>query len=226
MSERPVRRLVFGLGNPGPEYEGTRHNVGFDVLDVMARRAGVFFEGSRILDGYSGPRALACAYLEDLQALLVKPFTWMNLSGDAVLPLALWAGGGEVRPEELMVVYDDLDLAVGDLRIRPKGGAGGQKGMRSIVESLATDAFPRLRVGIGKAPTDAARHVLSRFLPDEQVLIDIAAEQACDAIDFWLRTGDLEKCMTRFHSRWKQDSDVEPSAPSDEPARKSEKEIE
>ena len=222
MSDRPIRRLVFGLGNPGSEYEGTRHNVGFHVLDVLARRAGVLFEGSQGLDGYSGPRTFACARLDD--ALLVKPLTWMNRSGDVVQPLALWAGGGTVVPEDLIVVYDDFDLPVGRVRIRPKGGAGGQNGMRSILTRLATDAFPRVRVGIGAAPTDAVRHVLSAFSPEEQILIDVAAEEAADAIAFWLETGDLEQCMTRFHSRWNQASDG--ARASEETARQSQKEIE
>lgn len=196
--------MVFGLGNPGPEYERSRHNVGFDVLDALARRAGVLFDGSRSLVGYTGPRALACAYWSELQALLVKPLTFMNRSGDVVSPLLRWAG---LEPQDCLVVYDDMDLPAGELRLRAKGGAGGQKGMRSILDSLATDAFPRLRVGIGRPPTDAVRHVLSRFEPGERERIDVAAEEACDALRDWLETGDIERCMTRFHSRWKGDSD-------------------
>jgi len=200
--------MIFGLGNPGPEYERTRHNAGFLVLDTLARREGLFFEGPRVLrdidpsTAYDGPAAFACAWLERFRAILVKPSTWMNRSVDVVSPLARWAGAA---PHDLMVVYDDLDLPVGQLRIRPGGGAGGQKGMRSILDSLATDALPRLRVGIGEAPTDAVCHVLSGFSADEEKRIDVAAQEASDALCFWLETGDLERCMTRFHSRWKQD---------------------
>lgn len=209
----PVRRLVLGLGNPGPEHEGTRHNVGFDVLDRLAARAGVLFDGSRILSGYAGPRALAVARWDELGALLVKPLTWMNRSGDVVPALLAWAG---LAPADLLVVSDDMDLPVGELRLRPKGGAGGQKGLRSILDSLATEVVPRLRVGIGRPPTDAVRHVLSGFDPRERERIDVAAEEACDALRDWLETGDLEGCMTRFHSRWR--------GGSDEPARQQGKE--
>jgi PTH1 family peptidyl-tRNA hydrolase len=197
----PVGRLVFGLGNPGPEYEGTRHNVGFRVLDRLATHEGLLFASARRLEGYSGPRDFRWARSFDPSALFVKPETWMNRSGDVVLPLARQAG---VEPDRILVVYDDLDLAFGALRIRPGGGAGGHNGVRSIIDRLGTDRFPRLRVGIGRARTDAARHVLSRFAPEEEEEIDVSAAEAVDALLFWLRSGDLERCMTRFHSRWNE----------------------
>lgn len=196
-----MRRLVFGLGNPGPEYAETRHNVGFLVLDHMALHEGLLFEGSRSLEGYGGPRALECARSHDPSALLVKPLSWMNRSGDVVGPIVRWA---RAEPADALVVYDDLDLPLGKLRIRPSGGAGGHNGMRSIIDSLGTDRFPRLRVGIGRSSTAAARHVLSRFSPDERVEIDISVAEAAEAILAWLRDGDVEGCMTRFHSRWNQ----------------------
>jgi PTH1 family peptidyl-tRNA hydrolase len=196
-------RLVIGLGNPGEEYEGTRHNVGFRVVERLARRAGVFFQSASALEGYRGKRRFRFARLDEPNALLVEPLTFMNLSGEAVAPLVEW---GAVRPEHMLVVYDDLDLAPFELRIRPHGGAGGHNGMRSIVESLGTDRFPRLRVGIGRPRTDAARHVLEGFHADELEELAIAVDEAADAILFWLESGDLEKCMTRFHSRWSQDS--------------------
>jgi PTH1 family peptidyl-tRNA hydrolase len=133
------------------------------------------------------------------------PETFMNRSGEVVLPIArfLWE---DVRPEDVLVVYDDMDLPVAGLRIRPHGGAGGQKGMRSIIETLGTDRFRRLRIGIGRPGTDAARHVLSRFDANERVEMDISVAEASEAILDWLETGDIEGCMTRFHSRWTQDS--------------------
>ena len=105
--------MVIGLGNPGAEYEETRHNAGFLVLDHLARRTGSFFEGSRLPDGYAGPGAFAWALWRELQALLVKPLTWMNRSGDVVAPLVHWAG---LAAQDLMVVFDDMDLPVGALR--------------------------------------------------------------------------------------------------------------
>jgi len=156
----------------------------------------------------------------------------MNLSGDVVArvarflqeprglaaPLPAAAGhspegeepeGEEEAPPDLshiLVVYDDLDLDLGKLRIRPHGGAGGHNGMRSIIECLASDRFPRLRVGIGRAGTDAARYVLRPFPPAERVEAEISVAEAAEAILDWLVSGDLEGCMTRFHSRWNQSS--------------------
>jgi len=202
-----VTRLVVGLGNPGPEYEKTRHNVGFEVLERLAGGKSLFQTASKLAksDGYVGPRGFQWARLEQPDAFLLKPETFMNRSGEVVLPVArfLWE---DIRPEDMLVVYDDLDLPLAGLRIRPHGGAGGHNGMRSIINTLGTDRFRRLRIGIGRPGTDAARHVLSRFDADEQVEIDISVAEASEAILDWLETGDIEGCMTRFHSRWTQDS--------------------
>jgi PTH1 family peptidyl-tRNA hydrolase len=194
-------RLVFGLGNPGREHEGTRHNVGRDVVEFLARREGLLFGPSLNLETYDGPGAFRCARSFDPEALLVEPETFMNLSGTVVAPLARWAEAG---PERLLVVVDDLDLPLASLRIRPHGSSGGHNGLKSIIESLGTDRFPRLRVGIGRSPTEAARHVLSRFTGAEREAMERAVAEAADALFFWLRTGDLEQCMSRFHSRWNQ----------------------
>jgi PTH1 family peptidyl-tRNA hydrolase len=205
-----LEKLVVGLGNPGPEYERTRHNAGFRVVDRVASRAGTFFQSARKLEGYEGPREFEFARLssrpgaipaESGTALLVKPAAFMNLSGAVVAPLAGWLA---LEPARILVVYDDLDLPLGKLRIRPHGGPGTHNGMRSIVERLATDQFPRLRVGIGPARTDAARHVLEEFTASEEGEIGVAVEEAADAVAFWIATGDLDLCMTRFHSRWNE----------------------
>ena len=196
-----VEKLVVGLGNPGPDYTRTRHNVGFAVLDRVARAEKALFQVASRLDGYMGPTDFSYAELRDRGAWLLKPESYMNRSGAIVAPVSRWHG---VEPEAVLVVYDDLDLPLGKLRIRPHGGPGTHNGMRSIVDELATERFPRLRVGIGAAPTDAARHVLERFTPAEQEVIDVALDQAADAIADWLRHGDIERCMTRFHSRWNQ----------------------
>lgn len=210
-----MTRLVVGLGNPGLEYEWTRHNVGFHVLDAVALHEGLLFRhahelkptargGSEELEGYRGPRALRLARSFDPDVLLVKPETFMNRSGDVVAPLAAWAG---VPPEGTLVVYDDLDLPLGALRIRPHGGAGGHKGMQSILERLGTDRFPRLRIGIGRPATDAARHVLERFSEGERVEVEISIAEASEAVLDWMLHGDLDECMTRFHSRWNPGDD-------------------
>ena len=198
-----VHRLVVGLGNPGPEYEGTRHNVGFVVLQHLARHEGLFFESPAVLEGYDGPTGFFCARSHDPDALLVTPTPFMNRSGTVVAPLVRWAG---LAPSDLMVVYDDIDLDFATLRIRPFGGAGGHNGMRSIIDCLESNRFPRLRIGIGRPRTDAARHVLARFSPAEEEDMAISVAEAADAVLVWLRDGDIEGCMTRFHSRWKQGS--------------------
>jgi PTH1 family peptidyl-tRNA hydrolase len=211
-----MTRLVVGLGNPGPEYRWTRHNIGFHAVDALAEELGLFFRSASKLDGYSGSRRFEWAHAPEHDALLVKPTTFMNRSGEAVAPLLRFARGestpdagaeeGEQPPREgapeVMVVYDDLDLELGRLRIRPHGGHGGQNGMRSIIEHLGTDRFPRLRVGIGRSGTDAARHVLSPFSDQERVEAEISVREAAEALLDWLTTDDLSACMTRFHSRW------------------------
>ena len=194
-------RLVVGLGNPGPRYERTRHNVGFRVVDEIARREGAIFQSARSLEGFEGAADFTAARTRKGSALLVKPARFMNLSGEVVAPILRWL---ELGPARLLVVYDDLDLPLGALRIRPHGGAGTHNGMRSIVENLATDRFPRLRVGIGPARTDAARHVLAEFDDAEEKAITTAVDEAAGAIGFWLDSGDLDACMTRYHSRWNQ----------------------
>lgn len=194
-------RLVFGLGNPGREYESTRHNLGFDVLDFLARREGLLFEPARTLERYEGPPDFSHARLHEPDALLVKPEAFMNRSGTVVSALLQWAGA---RPEGCLVVVDDLDLPLAKLRLRPSGSSGGHNGLKSILSSLGTERCPRLRVGIGRSPTDAARHVLARFTDEERAAIDRAVAEAAEAVFAWLREGDIEACMTRFHSRWNQ----------------------
>ncbi len=209
-----MTRILVGLGNPGPQYERTRHNVGFEVLDAVALHEGLLFRtasslesssaGDPSLEGekrFGGVRRFRLARSFDPDALLVKPETFMNRSGEVVAPLADWAG---VPPASILVVYDDLDLDVGRLRLRPHGGAGGHNGMRSIIDSLGSDQFPRLRVGIGRPRTDAARHVLEPFAESERVEIEISIAEAKEAALDWLVTGDIERCMTRYHSRWNQ----------------------
>jgi PTH1 family peptidyl-tRNA hydrolase len=194
-------RLVLGLGNPGPEYERTRHNVGFDVVEHLARREGLFFESATVLERYDGPSAFLGARSFEPDALLVKPTTFMNRSGAIVPPLLAWAGAA---PEQMLVVYDDLDLPLAKLRLRAAGSSGGHNGLQSILETLGTDRVPRLRVGIGRPRTDAAHHVLERFAPEEQKEIDGAVAEAAEAVFAWLRGDELDRLVARFHSRWNQ----------------------
>ena len=194
-----MTRLVVGLGNPGPDYTDTRHNVGFRVLDHLALHEGLLFQTGSKLERYAGPKAFQWTESFDRDCILLKPETFMNRSGDVVQPIA---SAFDIAPESILVVYDDLDLEPGRLRIRPHGGAGGHNGMRSIIDRLASDRFPRLRVGIGRGRSDIKRYVLEPFAEDEVETIEVAIRESADALLDWMRSGDIEKCMTKFHRQW------------------------
>jgi len=188
----------------------------------------LLFQSASRLSGYTGPRSFEWAELPEGQGLLVKPMTFMNRSGKVVGPLVKQflsvpqpepvsdeldgeeTNGSEPSlafdPSRILVVYDDLDLDLGRLRLRPHGGHGGHNGMRSIIEHLGTNRFPRLRVGIGSPGTDAVRHVLETFPPAQRVEAEISVAESAEAILDWLSDGDIERCMTRFHSRWNRES--------------------
>lgn len=175
-------KVVVGLGNPGDKYAGTRHNVGFDVLDELSRRNGsprpkTKFE-SEIREVGTG----------DGRMLLVAPQTYMNLSGRAIQPLLKFY---QVSLADLVVVCDDLNLKCGQLRLRASGSAGGQKGLLSIVQVLGTELVPRLRIGIDRPPPpmDAAAYVLARFRSEELPVIDAAVRRAADGIERWAAEG-------------------------------------
>ncbi len=183
-------KLVVGLGNPGSKYEGTRHNIGFEVIDRLASGgAGARF--SRRFDG-----ELAEAEIEFRRVMLLKPSTFMNLSGRSVVPALRFY---KLEPADLLVVCDDLNLPLGKLRIRGGGSDGGQKGLRDIASRVGTDEYARLRIGIGdRAQVDAADFVLSRFRAAERPIIDDALILATQAVAVWLDQG-IEAAMNRFN---------------------------
>ena len=185
-------RLIVGLGNPGPQYDQTRHNAGFMALDALAERLGVTLRRKAF-------NALAeDVTLGDLKLVLVKPQQYMNRSGHAT---ATAAGFYKVSAPEILIVLDDLALPVGQLRLRAKGSAGGHNGLKDIITRLGTDAFSRLRIGIGDSgPRDAADYVLSRFGGDERSAISQAVSQATDAILTWAQHG-VEAAMNRYNVR-------------------------
>lgn len=185
-------KMVVGLGNPGRKYEHTRHNVGFDVVDELARRAGVAFRRS-----WRFPADLAEATLAGKRVLLVKPRTFMNRSGEAVGPLARKRG---VAPAELLVVVDDVELECGRLRLRRDGRAGGHNGLKSLIELVGSEAFPRVRVGVGRVPEggDLVQHVLGRFAPDDRKVMSEAVNRAADAVELVMKDG-LEKAQNTFN---------------------------
>lgn len=185
-------KVIVGLGNPGKTYERTRHNAGFDVVDELARRGGAVFRRSWL----SSVRT-ARAELGGEEVLLVKPQTYMNRSGQAVAPLLKKRG---LTPGDLVVVYDDIELDVGRLRVRPKGGAGGHKGVRSVIDLLGTEDFARVRVGIGPRPAgdELVEHVLARFSADERRAMSEAVGRAADAVVSIVERG-VERTMNDFN---------------------------
>lgn len=183
-------KVVVGLGNPGPEFKETRHNVGFKVLEELASRYRVEKQESKH-DSIIGE-----IRIKGEKVLLVKPLTYMNLSGRAVQPLVHWY---KLDQSDLMVIYDDMDLPVGSIRIRAAGGSGGHKGIKSIIERLATEDFARTRIGIGR-PTErgAADWVLGRVTGAEKELIDLMIKKAADAVETWINYG-LTEAMNAYN---------------------------
>ena len=181
--------IVCGLGNPGSDYRSNRHNLGFMALDALSERHSLSWRRA------AGPAQVALWRVAGRAVTLIKPLTWMNDSGAA---LAKHGGAGT---DGLLVVCDDLNLPLGALRLRPRGGSGGLKGLDSLIEHLGTSDFPRLRLGIGNARPDSdwAEFVLSDFLPEEREAVDGMIETAADAIETAVRAG-LEAAMRRFNS--------------------------
>jgi peptidyl-tRNA hydrolase, PTH1 family len=209
-------KLVVGLGNPGPRYDGTRHNIGYAVIDYLAAAPGVGrwrarFE-SQVADLTEGTEPV----------LLMKPETFMNLSGRAVRPAMDFY---KLAVPDLLVVCDDIALPLGKLRMRTKGSDGGQKGLRSIEQALGTHEYARLRIGVGSPNEhwDAADYVLSRFKPAERAAVDDAVALAAQAVLVWVRQG-AEACMNRFNAEpkppkpKKEKPAKDKDTPADDPA--------
>lgn len=186
-----AKRLIVGLGNPGPTYAATRHNVGFEVAERVAARTRIVLapERARTIGGWGSWRARPIG--------VAMPQTYMNLSGEAVLGLVRAHG---LRPEDVLVVVDDIALDPGVLRVRPGGSAGGHNGLLSIEAALGTDAYPRLRIGVGRdfPRGRQADYVLAPFTPDQRVLIDEALPVAVEAALTWVAEG-VQAAMNRYN---------------------------
>jgi PTH1 family peptidyl-tRNA hydrolase len=188
-----VGKVVVGLGNPGAEYDRTRHNVGFLVVDLLAKRWGAALERSRFFEGHAGD-----ARRGEERVRLAKPMTYMNLSGPAyrrVLDVY------EAKPEEALVVVDDFMVPFATIRLRPEGSAGGHNGLKSVEQAIGSQRYPRLRIGIGPVPSgrDAADFVLTRWNAVERKELPFLLEAAADAVEAWLDHG-IERAMER-HNR-------------------------
>ena len=183
--------IVAGLGNPGLEYENTRHNAGFLTMDELAKQCGLK------LDQMKFKSDCGEAMLGEVRCLLMKPTTYMNLSGDAI---AAAANFYKIPPEQVLVIYDDISLPPGKLRLRRKGSAGGHNGIKSIIAQLGTEEFPRIRVGVGAKPNpqyDLADWVLSKFSEEDMTALQPALEHAADAAKK-IVSGDMNGAMNLY----------------------------
>lgn len=197
-------KIVVGLGNPGSKYENTRHNVGFDVLACIARRYDI-----------GRPKAkfnaeVAEILIEDTKTVLISPLTFMNLSGQSVRAAFDFY---KTELSDILIVCDDINLDVGRLRLRPKGSAGGQNGLKDIIQRLGTDQFGRLRVGVGRVPPrwDASHFVLGKFDKEDRVQIDQAITRSADAVELWVKSG-ISAAMNQFNA--------DPNKPKKQKAKK------
>ena len=190
-----IPQLIVGLGNPEAKYERTRHNIGFEAVDILAKSWQVSWQENRRFQGF---------FTESRQKngeklYLLKPLTYMNRSGQAVRAVKDWY---KLSPQSVLVIYDDMDLPVGKIRMRLSGSAGGHNGMKSIISHLGTQNFPRLRVGIGKSnhSQDTISHVLGKFSPTESLVMQEVLQLVVDAVEMSLKQG-VEKAMSIYNAR-------------------------
>lgn len=186
--------LIAGLGNPSSRYEKTRHNIGFDVIDAVSDRYNIEVKEKKA-------KALCgSGFIEGQKVLLVKPQTYMNLSGDSISALTNFYKLDPAR--ELIVIYDDISLDPGNIRIRKKGSAGGHNGVKDIIAKIGTDQFPRIKVGVGAKPEnwDLADYVLSRFSQGERRLVDEAASESVEALALMVQ-GRIEEAMNLYNRK-------------------------
>lgn len=184
--------LIAGLGNPEAKYEHTRHNTGFAALDYLAGQWGISVSKAKF-QGLWGQ-----GEVDGRRVCLLKPLTYMNLSGDSIAPLAAFF---KIPPEQVIVLCDDVTQAPGKLRIRPSGSAGGHNGLKSIIARLGTEAFPRIRIGVGEKPRpdyDLADWVLGKFQGEDKKVMDEAVKRAADAVECILKEG-ADRAMNRFN---------------------------
>lgn len=185
-------KLMVGLGNPGLRYEKTRHNIGFEVIDELAKRFGASLHSSKFNGLY------ATIHQDGEKTLLVKPLTYMNLSGECIRPIMDYY---RIPAENLLVIYDDLDLPVGKIRLRQKGSAGGHNGMKSTIQHLGTTEFNRIRVGIDRPPEGMSvpDYVLGKFPEEEWAVMQSVIQTCADACEEWLKK-PFPEVMNCFNS--------------------------
>ncbi|MDO4549922.1 MAG: aminoacyl-tRNA hydrolase [Planctomycetia bacterium] len=184
-------KLIVGLGNPGAKYNGTRHNVGYEILSELARRHA----SGRVKAKFQGE--ILEGNITGHKVIFLSPITYMNLSGRSVRPCFDFY---KILKSDLLILCDDVNLPVGKIRVRPGGSAGGQKGLADIIRQMGGDDIPRLRVGVGAPPAgwDLADFVLSKFSSKDRLLMDVAIMTAADAVETWVTAG-IERCMDRYN---------------------------
>lgn len=189
-----IPQLIVGLGNPEPKYDKTRHNIGFAAIDALARQSQISLSENRRFQALSGESASSSGRVR-----LLKPLTYMNRSGQAIRAAMDWY---KLPPESVLVIYDEMDLPLGRLRLRLSGSAGGHNGMKSAIAHLGTPDFPRLRIGIGRSDgeKDSISHVLGKFTPQETLLMSEVMQLVVDTVQYSLKHG-VEKAMSLYNSR-------------------------
>lgn len=193
-------KLIVGLGNIGKEYEATRHNIGFMLLDYLKDDWNLEFKEEKAFKGY-----VASKVIDGVKTYFLKPTTYMNLSGDAVQTLASYY---KIEVEDILVIYDDMDLPVGESRYKKKGSSGGQNGMGDIILKLGTDKIARLKIGIGKGQgyLKGKDYVLSKFDAEEAVIVKEQIKEQEEGVRFFIKT-DIEKTMNEMNSKKKEQNE-------------------
>lgn len=192
ISEEFFMKMIVGLGNPGTKYQETKHNIGFMVIDRLAQKYKATFKKNPF------EAEVAEFFIDGEKILLVKPMTFMNESGRAVGPLMTYFG---IYPEELLVIYDDLDLAIGKIRLRQKGSAGGHNGIKSLISHLGDNVFDRIKVGIGRpeGKKTVVNHVLSGFSKEDRPLIEASIDKSVEACEYRLAGHSFIDTMNQFN---------------------------
>lgn len=185
-------KLIIGLGNPGRKYQGSKHNIGFETVDDIAFQMGLAFNKSKFEAVYAEGR------IGTEKIVLIKPQTYMNLSGRSVRP---WMDYYNLTEEDIVVIYDDMDLPPGKIRLRQKGSAGGHNGMKSIIQHLGTKEFNRIKIGVGRPQPgqNVISNVLSGFKKEDQNAVEESIKVASDAIEYWVKDHTFQDTMSNFN---------------------------
>ncbi|MGI8190471.1 aminoacyl-tRNA hydrolase [Streptococcus iniae] len=186
-------KMIVGLGNPGSKYDNTKHNIGFTAIDQMAKKHGINFTEEKNFKALIGS-----TFINHEKIYLVKPITFMNNSGISVKALLTYYN---ISVNDMIIIYDDLDMEVGKIRFRQKGSAGGHNGVKSIIAHIGTQEFDRIKIGIGrpKQGMTVINHVLGKFDSDDSITIALTLEKVSDAVAFYLQENNFEKTMQKYN---------------------------